>query len=514
MPIETTWGEFDKKDADENKLKFKKEVKTKWNIKSKKELEEKVRLMLQKNLIRKYEYEEDSFNPSVEPKYFWVIDFLKTMRYKVKKHWEKMGASVVSQFFGEMSTRRQFLERRGMEIMSTVNTVVKTIINLLYDLRELDRRLKTYDQLESKDPKLVEAADASLKRVWMDEVDTRKGGASINAMSQKGLEFITLRDAFMIAKSAEEVDKLEVNDRVKRILTMRLDEYLKWRDESNGELHMRKRVERAYLKSEVDSLKLYSQWARPYLKAAQRLQFEDVNLNDTDLIQAFDQNFIEIKVRGTSEIRLKQFFKKAGQERDVAPPESWPEDKKEAFKNEMYGPPVYSVMDVTFTYRTKPALVSQTQGGGGAYRYLGKLNIKFESYLLTPEEFNLLEKQEDSEALDFIEGMTKESLDAMKKDINEYLDEEDSEEKAKEEKKKGESKPLLDQWFGKIGEKGGLLGGLNTGIFDKAKLTQRMAAARAKVADHAFNIYDIFKKAHGMLSFPYYPSFATPPASK
>ena len=517
MSIETTWEKIPKKPDTEKKKSFKETVE-KYGIKTREELKERVDLILQKNKIRAYEYEEESFGSSVEPKYFWIVDFLKNaMRYNVEKHWEKMGASVVSQFFGEMSTRRQFLERRGMEIMATISGVVKSIINLLYDLRELDRRLKTYGQLESKDPKELESAEMALKRVWMDEVDVRKGGASINGMSQKGMEFITLRDAFMIAKTVDEVDTLELNDRVKRILKMRLKEYADWKDESGDELRMRKRVERAYLKSEVSALQLYSKWARPYLQAAQRLQFEDVALTDTDLIQAFDQNFIEIKVRGTSELRLMQFFKRAGQVREVTPPESWSAEKKKNFKTGMYGHPVYAVMDVTFQYRTKPALVSQTQGGGGAYRYLGKLNIKFDSYLLTKEEFELLNKQEQGEALDFIEGMTKESLDALKVDIDKYLDEEAAAAKGeKEEKseKKKEEKPLLDQLFGQSGQGKGLLSGLGGGLFDNIRHTQRMAAARSAVADQAFNLYDIFKKSQGMLSFPYFPSFATPPAPK
>ncbi|MDD5182490.1 MAG: hypothetical protein PHC66_04995 [Candidatus Nanoarchaeia archaeon] len=513
MSIQTNWGQL--KPEPKKAPVFKETLAKKYGIKTYDELKRNVDLILHKNRIRKYEYEEESFGPSVEPKYFWVIDFLRVMQYKIEKHWEKMGASVVSQFFGEMSTRRQFLERRGMEIMATINTVVKTIINLLYDLRELDRRLQTYDQLKAEDPKDVESAEYSLKRVWMDEVDVRKGGASINNMAQKGLEFITMRDAFMIAKTAKNVDELELNDRVKRILKMRLDEYEKWKTESNSELHMRRRVEKAYLKSEVDSLKLYSQWARPYLKAAQQLQFEDIDIKDQDLIQAFDQNFLEIKVRGYNEMRLKDLFEKRGIPRKITPPATWTEEKKKAYLDEQLGPAIYDVAEVTFRYRTKPALVSQSQQGGGAYRHLGKLNIVFESYLLTKEDYELLERQEQGEAMDFIEGMTKESLDAMRVDIDRYLNEEDEKEEGKAAEAKKPGKPIIDEFFGMFGGGGGgkgLLAGFN--LFNKAKYAQTLLTARKKVADRAFNVYDIFKKSQGLLSFPYYPSYETPKAGK
>jgi hypothetical protein len=335
-------------------------------------------------------------------------------------------------------------------------------------------------------------------------------------MAQKGLEFITVRDAFLIAKDEKGVDELQLNDRVKRILKMRLQDYTDWKGESETELRMRKRVERAYLISEVDSLKLYSKWAKPYLKAAQRLQFEDVKLNDPELIQAFDQNFIELKIRAKKEYRLKEFFAKGTNPRSFSPPASWSKEKQDAYKKEKFGPPVYGLMEVTFQYRTKPTLVSQSQTGGGAYRVLGKLNIKFESYFLTTEEYDLLEKQEDSEALKFIEGMTQETLDAMQKDIELYIDEEKEEQgKAKPKKKdekKGDSKqkPLLEQFFGGWGTGFGGFGGL----FDTTKYTQAMLSARAKISEDIFTVYDIFKKSQGLLSFPYYPEYKTPKAGK
>lgn len=508
--VKTMWSTLPKKEPKEEKS-FSDILSNRYRIKSADELAEKVRVLKHKNKIRHYEYEEDSFGVSVEPKYFWVIDFVRKMGFTVEKSWEKMGASVVSQFFSEMGSRRTILEKRGLEILGNVNTVIRSLINLLYDLREFDRRLEIYDKIHSENKDDAEAAEVTLKRVWMDEVDIKKGNGSINAMSAaKGLEFTTLRDAFMVAKKLADINSLDLNERVKRVLKGRLEEYLEWEKASEKELRMRRKVEKAYLVSQVNSLKLYSKWAKPYLQAAQRLQFEDVKLKDPDLIQAFDQNFIELNIRGTSKMRLKQFFAKGGTVSKVKPPETWSKKRKDEFEESKYGPAVFSVMDITFTYRTKPALVQQTQAGG-VYRQIGRMNIVFDSYLFTKDEFELLDKQEEWDAMKFIEGMTDDSLEALREEIEKYLEEDKKEEK-KEEKKKHE--PILNKLFGSSAGSGMGFSLSLPEMFNKTKYTQAMAIARAAVADKAFNIYDIFKKAHGMLSFPYYPSYATPPASK
>ena len=482
--------------------------------------EEKIRAILIRSFVDKYEMEIHSFTESIEKYYFWIVDFVRKMGYKIEKHKEEMGASVVSQFFGEMSARRQYLEKRGMEILATINTVIKSIVNLLYDLREFDRRLSIYDDLHSNDPKKKEAARQALKRVWMDEVDIRKGNASINAMSaQRGLEFTTLRDAFMVAKDLESIDKMDLNDRVKRILKGRLEEYFKWEKESEKELRQRRKIELAYLKSQVEALRLYSIWAKPYLKAAQMLSFKEPNIRDVDLIQAFDQSVIEIIIRGTKAYGIKDFIHPFGLPKKYSPPlmrksalptlfepKVFSKAEIARLKTKHSGPLAYSVIELRFLWRTKPTMVSQGQGGG-VYRQMGKLNIQFIGYAMTKEEYDELKKQEEKEAMKFIEGLTTQSLEAMRDELEKYLGELEGLEK-KEEKKK--FVPLLDR-FTKPSKssKGGLL----ESLFSTQKILERRAKELVKIetADRLFNIYDIFKKAHRFKAFPYPPEFKPPP---
>ncbi len=476
---------------------------------------EKIREILTRTFVDKYEFEVHDFTSSLEPYYFWMLDFFKKVGYKVEKTKEEMGASVVSQFFGELSVRKQQFERRGVEILGNVNTVVKSIINLLYDLREFDRKLKIYDDLHKGDKKNKTAARLTLKRIWMDEVDVRKGNASIHVMSsQQGPQFAVLRDAFMIADNQEDLEKMDVQDRTKRILKGRLQEYLKWEEESEKELRQRRKIELAYLKSQVESLRLYSKWARPYLKAAQMISFKEPSINDPELIQAFDQNVIEIILRGKKDYSIKSFIEpgafpvsykpplmKKSPMPTVIEPKVFSESEIKRMSARKGGPIAHSVIEIRFTYRARPTMVSQSQqGGGGAYRQLGKINVEFIGYAMTPEEYSNLKKQEEQEAMKFIEGLTTDSLEGMREELEEYLEEIELSEK---DKKKGKKIPILDRFL-KTGSSGG---GAAFPVFGRSILEKKARElARIKTSEGLFLLYDIFKKAHGFKSFPYPPN--------
>ena len=58
-----------------------------------------------------------------------------------------------------------------------------------------------------------------------------KGNSSLKAMALGQGGFVTLIDAFLAAKSANDVKGMDLNDRVKRILQPRLAEYDIWLSE-------------------------------------------------------------------------------------------------------------------------------------------------------------------------------------------------------------------------------------------------------------------------------------------
>jgi len=216
----------------------------------------------------------DAPDAHLESIYFWVLDFLEDLSDKKEgliKVTDNFTSSPGSGHFSDIGMKSAKLQEEAMKMLGAVNQLVKAVLNLLYDLKEFEIRLKHYDLAESKDAKEKEAGMLALKQIWMDNVDVKKGRGSLNQMSFE-LGFSTIRDAFMMANSVEEVNKMAgeeglVNDQIKRILIPRISEFLIWKEQSQKELKKRFEIEKSYLKSQVETLKLYSSWVRPYLKS-------------------------------------------------------------------------------------------------------------------------------------------------------------------------------------------------------------------------------------------------------
>lgn len=146
-----------------------------------------------------------------------------------------------------------------------------------------------------------EAALLSIKQIWMDKVDINKGNSSLKAMGLGQAGFVTLIDAFLLAKDEKDADKIDLNDRVKRILKQRIQEFNLWVKHSEIELRKRYEMERSYLKSQVNSLKIYSRWAKPYLRAAQQLEQREQGRNP-DFVKTFDTIILELTLLAKSKI--------------------------------------------------------------------------------------------------------------------------------------------------------------------------------------------------------------------
>src|SRR3989344_7557519 len=195
----------------------------------------------------------DSPGETLEPVYFWILDFMRTMfKGKVEKLADNFTSSPGSGHFAELGARATRMQEEGMKVMGAINTVLKSVINIIYDLKDFEIRLEHYKAAESKDKDKAESGMLALKQIWMDNVDIKRGRGSINMLAQD-LQFVTLRDAFMIAKSAEDVEKLDLNDRVKRILKPRIEEFLEWKKRSEAELKKRYEIEKSYLKNQLNS---------------------------------------------------------------------------------------------------------------------------------------------------------------------------------------------------------------------------------------------------------------------
>ena len=220
-----------------------------------------------------------STSETLEPIYFFVLDLMNDFDFDIEKLVDNFSSTPGSGHFAELGQRATIMQQQGTKILADINTVLRSVLNLIYDLKEFRIRLQTYSDLNSKDKN--EAALLSLKQIWMDKVDINKGNSSIKAMSFQG-GFQTLIDAFLVAKDEKDITKIDLNERVKRILLPRILEFNTWVTQSEKELSKRYELEKNYLRSQVNSLKLYSRWVKPYLRYAHELESKEMKRDFTN----------------------------------------------------------------------------------------------------------------------------------------------------------------------------------------------------------------------------------------
>jgi hypothetical protein len=462
-----------------------------------------------KSPIEQHKLTYDSAAEGLEPIYFWLLDFIQGPYRKVDKLVDNFVSSPGSGHFSEMSGKATQMQQEASRTMGNVNTVLKSVLNLVYDLKEFRIRLKPYkiylDEKTSDKEKFNQLL--SLKQVWLDNVDIRKGRGSINALSSGELDFVTLRDAFMSLTSVEQLDKkindggLDLNDRVKRILRQRAQEFFQWIKESYYSLNQRYEIERNYLKSQVNMLRLYSKWVKPYLAAAQKLA-QNIGNTNAALVTTFNTMILELQLLATGPYDVKD---------DVA--SGLLPDTFNAYQGRTYN----KVLVLELEFRSIPQRVSQR----GDWSFGGKADIKFTSYALNDEELEVLKKEVEKDdlksVLSLVEGATDDSLKKMEKEINAIIEGKEEEEIEKEEKKKAEEKQKKEEEKKKGDDFG--IGALFSAFrikkkkkdkFDKDKDKipapdneyERVARSQCAIEARSlcFTTFDTYKKAHGMAS--------------
>lgn len=436
--------------------------------------------------VEQHKLTYDAFAQSLEPVYFWILDFVQGVYGKVDKLVDNFVSSAGSGFFAEMQGRATRMQEEGMKMMQTANTLVRSVIQLIYDLKEFKMRLKQYEEYHSKDPGTKRAALLSLKQIWMDNVDMKRGNGSINGLAQQ-LDFVTIRDAFMAVENVDNVKDLDLNDRVKRILEQRVSEFFRWVVESERELKKRYEIEKTYLRSQVNSLNLYARWAKPYFRAARNLE------QNTE----FDANVVNVFNTAVFELVLLAQGKYDPQ-KDI--------DAGDLPKGANKGIRKYTDCGlIEFRFRSVPDRSDQK----GGYSFRGKVDIIFTSFALNEDELAVLKeevkKDDFGDVFSMIEGATTESLAELRKDIDEFLN--DAEEIKWADSKKEESNgndedinPFSALFAFPNKEKEKVL----KGTIAKDSFWEQIIRSQA-ILQARFNcrkLYDTYKKVHGMPAFP------------
>lgn len=428
----------------------------------------------------------DSATETLEPIYFWTLDLITEFGLNPEKLVDNFSSSPGSGHFAELGQRATIMQQQGSKMLEMVNTLLRSVLNIIYDLKEFKIRLSSYDHL--KDPKTKEAAILSLKQIWLDKVDINKGNSSLKAMSFGQAGFQTLLDAFLIVEDVSlkvpgTNREIDLNERVKRILRPRIQEFNIWLGDSEKELRKRYNLERTYLKSQVNSLKMYSRWARPYLMAANQLEGVDSGRNPA-LVKVFNTIVLELSLMGKREIKL--------------PGELKVKNKRK----------YYNCVFVDFIFRGIPQRVAQQSH----FAFGGRAEIVFSGYALNEEEIKKLNEELDNSdiknVLKFAEGATQESLDQLQEEIQEFLDEKDEkEEKAGESKKPKDTSNPFAALFGRYNSKEDAPkkeeNKKSDGIAKDSGIEKEYLRKPAldDATNTAFTLFDIYKKAHGMNSY-------------
>jgi len=432
----------------------------------------------------------DSSSETLEPVYFFILDLMNDFGLDTEKLVDNFTSSPGSGHFAELGQRATVMQQQGTKLLGDINTVLRSVLNIIYDLKDFQIRIKEYDNYRKGTPEVKSAALLALKQIWVDKVDINKGNSSLKAMSFGQAGFQTLFDAFLFVNTVGDAEKVDLNDRVKRVLRARIQEFNDWLNASEQEIRKRYELERTYLKSQVNALKLYTRWAKPYLKAAQDLEMNEKS-REPALVKTFNTILLEMTLLGKKKIKIEDAILVGDLPKDVG-----------RIKTRDY----YSCVLVNFVFRGIPQRISQQSH----YVFGGRAEISFKSYVLNDEEIKKLnEELENSDlgdALQLIEGTTTESLGQLQSEINEFLEEKSEAEKSKMPEDTSNPFKALIGGYEKKPEKA-----KEDRKPEKTKVKIRpenyvekeylRPLAEAGAQEFTFKLFDVYKKAHGMPSY-------------
>lgn len=434
---------------------------------------------------RRYRMHYEGYNISIEEPYFWTLHYLRYYAGfpKIEKITDVFAASEQSSFFGAAQQRLGLQQDKVSQFMATIGKMVRELFQLVRELRILDERLSYYADSFTSSPS-AESAEITLKGIWVDLVEQgAKNPASVYGMARE-VQFTTLPDLFFGThpKKQEDVDVVverergQFNRKVREVLKRKLRAYLAWKEHSYEELKNRRVFTLKYLRQHYESIRMYTNWVKPYLKNIQRLQMDTEKAERPDLIAAFESSMIEIEI----------LARKPGRRFNEC-------------------------MLIHFLFRTRPEMNYSQEYQKGPI-HLGRVEIDFRAYAWDDkqvEKYKRMRQQEDFQLLGLIDGSVKAALDSLGDELIRYLEESGETIIPKEKKEKPGAGQHLSLFRG------------FSEIFATFKSPKKMKAQKVKkpssteimhdsierkraassVKKSMWTVYHHFKKQHGMLNW-------------
>lgn len=433
----------------------------------------------------------ESMRAGVEANYYWVLNFLKTKEpygasyTEIIKIKDIYSAGEASSLWGSQEQRKGLQQDKVSQYMATIGKMIKDTFQIIRELRVIDERLDYYDGYNEG----TRDASTALKGIWVDLVEGgTKNPASVFGLSSQ-VGFATLPDLFFIVSPKDkesvkkEVNKLKgqgINRKVREVLARKLFQFIVWKEKTEKEIRDRRKFILNYLRMHFNNIHLYINWVKPYLKAIKQLQ--SMSSADKPFVgSTFETSQIELEILAT--IDKYTYITEEGDEED--------------FEFKKYFP----CLIIKFNHVAMPQMAFQREYQKGPL-HTGRTEITILAYALTGDQINAYQtarEKEDFEEIGDLIPSLKDSLDAIGSDLQKYLEQAGESTKKKEEKQK--PKDTIFTPFTSIFK--GLKGVFSRGdpkVLTPKKEAIEKEAAKSMASAKAYNLYDIFKKTHGMLA--------------
>jgi hypothetical protein len=444
--------------------------------------------------INKYQLIYESPHSSIEPYYYFCLNNLQhTLGFPIiDKITDIFTAAEHSSFYGAAAQRLGLAQDKVSQYMAAIGQFIrKDLFMLIRDLRWLSERIKIHEDARkyTKEGKLEnESAEITLKGIWTDMVDgvvqNNRVAANVFQMAQQ-LQFTSLPDFFFSTHPQKKeqtdkiVEKIDTTRNVKSVLKRKLYDFMIWKEANYEELKVRKNFELKYLEQHYGIVNMYMQWVKPYMKHIAKLRGDIGRTDAPELISAFEGSMVEIEIL--------------------------------AQKLEPGNEKVYTCILETYEYRTRPAL-SYTQEAG-FHRgpiHMGELKLTLRAYAWTREQiekYKQMKQKEDFEMFEQINSTVKATMDAIREDLDKFLQEAKNVKK-EEVTKKSAKGPSIFEPFTAIGKGFGEIAGAFIPTAKKtipkavkAKIEKEKSGAKKGARKQLWLEYKIFKKAHGLLTW-------------
>ncbi len=349
---------------------------------------------------------------NIEGMYYWFIKFLnETWGFEeMIKIIDTNASSVSSSTFGNLQSRLSAQQNMASQYLKGISEMVKGLFQIVRELRVIDERLQYYHDSDGDAKGNASNALSSeivLKGLWVDQVEGgAKNPGSVYGLSQT-IGFTILPDLFFRVRVKDrnnlekEVDALKFNEKVKEVLKRKLRQYYEWKWRTKKELATRRDFEIKYMKQHYDTIKLYMAWVKPYLRNVRRLQLYEKNMEDANIIQAFESQLIELET-----LFVRNDFGHGGGPGKAA-----------------------SVVSLHISYRVKPELsfhAYEYQNKGPIHT--GKADITLRAYAWSKDEIKNYQAYRNDDELDLlssIDSSVAAAMEALGDELKKYLKEAD-----------------------------------------------------------------------------------------